>query len=1193
MDALSFHLVIHELLVYPIQERSSNPKTHPDSLFLHHTSSMALVRATQQTSSSNTSRSCRYHVFLSFRGEDTRKTFTDHLFTALVNAGFRTFRDDDELERGEDIKPELQKAIKHSRTSVIVFSKDYASSRWCLDELVMILERKRTSPDYVVLPVFYDVDPSHVRKQTGSLARAFARHQKSQPLKKVKAWKDALAEVADLAGMVLQNQADGYESKFIKKIVNVIGDKLSRTTLSIAPNMIGMHSRVETINHWLLDGSTSVGILLIYGMSGIGKTTIAKFSYNSNFTRFEGSSFLENIKEISRQPNGLVQIQTQLLSDILNGRKMKVSNVSEGLTKIEDAISSKRVLLVLDDVDHMDQLDAVLRMKDRFCPGSKIIITTRRARLLKAHQVTKVHAVETLHYKESLELFSWHAFGQDHPIEGYIEYSKKFVDHCRGLPLALKVLGSSLLGEGIDVWKSAFDKLEVIPNDEIINKLRVSYDSLQDDHDRKLFLHISCFFIGKDKDYIVKILDGCDFYTIVGIQNLIDRCLVTIDEFDKVYMHDLIRGMGREIVRLESEEPWKRSRVWRHKDSFKILAEKNGTEAIEGLVLDMHMLPTNCLINSNEIVLETNAFARMHELKLLHLSHLQFDGSYAKFCTRLRWLCWNKFPLDSIPTDFPLGSLIVLEMQYSGLRQVFKGTKRLSSLKILDLSHSHSLTETTDFSFCPNLEKLILVDCERLVDVHESIGNLERLVYLSMKDCKNLRMLPEKVFMLKSLETLIISGCTNLNELSIEMLRNMESLKVLEIDEIPITQLWRGRSSCIWSSLPCSLVNLSVWGCNLSDDTFPRDFSNLSSLRRLNVGNNPICSLPNCIQGLTRLDELSFSKCTRLESLVGLPEPYYLHIDGCTSLEKVTYDKRRTTHLGDNRNLVEWEGRYKVEPIGRVDVDMINLLGLCNLESMAPIRIQKPFSSAIDRSPVQGLYERGIFSTFFGGNEVPVQFSHKSRGSSISFTVPLLDNHRIKGLIVCAVYASSGSDFPYDRWKGIQYIYRHMITRVRNKSKGLKWYYKPSFYGIPGEVEDIIWLSHWKFKDKHLEGGDQVVVSVRMAHCFQVKELGIQFVQVEQESQEVYWNFRRNMMSNTVYPVHPWNLKDYIEAYLFNDEDTRDNEEEQQDDGSIAAPTGSNNCSSCLHGWKVLITAACKLTLSLSRRQKQESKSRG
>ncbi|XP_008232445.1 PREDICTED: TMV resistance protein N-like [Prunus mume] len=1165
---------------------------------------MALVKAADpQTSSSNASRYCRYHVFLSFRSQDTRKTFTDHLYTALVNAGFRTFRDDDEVERGEGIKPELQKAIKHSRTSVIVFSKDYASSRWCLNELVMlmmILECKRTSPDYVVLPVFYDVDPSHVRNQTGSLARAIARHQKSQHPEKVKAWKDALAEVADLAGMVLQNQADGHESKFINKIVQVIGEKLRRRPLSVPHIMIGMHSRVNELNLWLQDGSDDVGILVIYGMSGIGKTTIAKSVYNSNFGRFGGSSFLENIKEVSQQPNGLVQIQTQLLSNILNGRKMRISNVSEGLTEIEDAISSKRVLLVLDDVDHMDQLDAVLRMKDQFCPGSKIIITTRCARLLKVHQVTKVHKVETLHYKESLELFSWHAFGQDHPIEGYIEYSQKIVHHCGGLPLALKVLGSSMYSEdSIDVWKSALQKLEAIPNGEIVNKLRVSYDSLPDDHDRNLFLHIACFFIGKDKDYIVNILDACDFYTIVGIQNLIDRCLVSIDVFDNVHMHDMIRGMGREIVRLESEKPWKRSRVWQHKDAFNILTKKNGTDSIEGLVLDMHMHPRNSHINSTEIVLGTNAFTRMHELKLLHLSHVQLNGSYAEFCTGLRWLCWNTFPLDSIPTDFPLGSLIVLEMQYSSLRQVFKETKCLSSLKILDLSHSHSLTETTDFSFCPNLEKLILVDCEGLVDVNGSIGNLERLVYLSMKDCKNLRMLPEKVFMLNSLETLIISGCTNLNELSIEMLRNMESLKVLEIDEIPITQLWRGISSCIWSSLPCSLVNLSVWGCNLSDDTFPRDFSNLSSLRRLNVGNNPICSLPNCIQGLTRLDELSFSNCTRLKSLVGLPEVGELSVVRCISLEKVTYQclKRvKCFHLGDNRSLVEWEGSFKVEPIGRVDVDMINLLGLCNLESLAPIRIQKPYYET------EGLYEYGIFSTFFAGNEVPGQFSHKSTKSPISFTVPLRDYYR--GLKVFAVTEHDNGNGSAGALPG------PIMTRVRNKSKGLKWIYCPRCYGIPGEGEDMIWLSLWKLEEQvHLEGGDEVVVSVIMQPWLQVKEFGIQLQEKTVSTESSYYPC---VVSGDLYQYQPgvYLLSERYEPPLdpiwFNkilgdsdDEDTTDKEEEKHYDQTIGATTGSNNTGS-LRGWKGIITAACFfLTLflitrsSLSHKKKRQSTGRG
>nr|XP_028962411.1 TMV resistance protein N-like isoform X2 [Malus domestica] len=1248
---------------------------------------MALVRTYPRISSnSNTFRSYRYDVFLSFRGEETRKTFTDHLYTALNNAGFLTFRDDDELERGEDIKPGLQKAIQQSRTSIVVFSKDYASSRWCLDELVLILERKRTTSDHVILPVFYDVDPSHVRKQTGSVGKAFARSQKHQSLEKVEGWRTALAEIADLAGMVLQNQAYGYESKFIKKIVKVIGDKLSRTPLSVEPKLIGIQSQAERINLWLQDGSSDVGIFVVYGMSGIGKTTIAKHVYNSNFRSFEGSSFIENIKETADRPNGLVQIQMQLLCDILNGKEVKIHCVSQGIIKIERAVSSRRVLLVLDDVDQMDQLDAILRMKDQFYPGSKILITTRRERLLKADQVTEVHNVQTLDYNESLKLFSWHAFGQDHPIEEYTEHSKQLVQHSGGLPLALKVLGSSLSGESIGVWESALEKLKVIPDGEIMNKLRISYESLKDDHDRKLFLHIACFLIGRNKSYIVRILDGCDFYTIIGIQNLIDRCLVTLDEHDKVKMHDMIRAMGREIVRQESEEPEKRSRLWRDKDSFQVLKKKNGTKKIQGLVLDMRNHPANNPINTNEIVLETNAFARMSNLQLLHLSHVRLDGCYADFPTGLRWLCWLEFPLDSMPIDFPLENVIVLEMQYSSLRQVCKGTKFLPSLKILDVSHSHGLSETIDFSLFPNLEELILVDCtslknvhesignmERLVylnmkdcknlsklpknmcmlksletlilsscsnldefpqflpslkildvshshvlnenidfslfpnleelilidctslkNVHESIGNLERLVYLNMKDCKNLRMLPKNICMLKSLETLILSGCSNLDEFPVEMMKKMESLKVLETDGIPISELGPERSSTILSSFPCSLVELSLKGCNLSDDVIPPDLSNLSHLRRLHLDNNPICSLPGFIKGLRRIDELSFWCCDRLESLVGLPEVHkWISIIGCISLKKITFhspERLCPIHLGYNRNLVEWECNYKIEPIDRVDVEMIKLLGLCNLESMPAVRMRYPHSHRDPKEvPVQGLYQRGIFSTFFVGNEVPGRFSYISTKSSITFIVPLLlASHRIRGLNIFATYAKENSN-NYSTRPSIGPI----MIKVRNKSKGQKWIYAPEFYGIPGDGENMIWLSHWKMENKTiLQCGDEVVVSVITGprDLFWVKEFGVELVQEHQDKISTQHNTKSDpnyplviggdlktwKCRPGIYFLGRWTREDTDDIDILtmdsDEEDTNKEGQEDEPDYTIAKMrTASNNCS--LRGWKVRLTA--------------------
>ncbi|KAM1140418.1 hypothetical protein ACFX15_039822 [Malus domestica] len=1041
---------------------------------------MAVVRDREASSSDSST----YHVFLSFRGKDTRKTFTDHLYEAFVSAGLRTFRDDDELERGEDIKSELPIAIQHSRSSVIVFSKDYASSKWCLDELVMILERKKASK-HVVIPVFYDIDPSEVRKQTGTFAKAFSRHQKNLSLSKdrVNGWRAALAEVADLAGMVLQNENDGHEAQFIKKIVKVIEAKLSRTPLSVAPYLVGINSRVEEITLWLQDGSSDVGIFVICGIGGIGKTTIAQVVYNSNFSRFEGRSFLENIREISERPNGLVQVQMQLLYDILGGREVKIHSISEGIIKIKDVISCKKVFLVLDDVDHTSQLDAILRMRDWFYPGSKIIITTRRAGLLKSQKAVKVHNVKTLNHVESLELFSWHAFGQDHPIDGYIELSERVVSNSGGLPLALQVLGSSLSGQNLDVWESALKKLEAIPNSDIVNKLRISYDSLQDDHDKNLFLHIACFFIGKDKDVIVKILDGCGFFTTVGIQNLSDRCLVTVDEYNKVKMHQMIRDMGREIVRQESKELEKRSRLWNHNDSLNVLREKNGSKKIEGLALNMHLVdhPSR---KSNMVVLETKAFKRMVKLRLLQLSYVQLNGCYEEFPNGLRWLYWLKFPLDSIPSDLLLESLVVLEMHYSSLRQIWKGTKYLPALKILDLIHSHDLIETPDFSSVPNLERFSLEDCVSLVYVHESIGNLEKLVYLNMKDCRNITKLPKSISMLKSLETLIVSGCLSLIDFSMEI-GKMESLKVFLGDQIPIIRLHT-------TTLPCTLVVLSLTECNLSDDAFPRDFGNLPSLQRLDLSSNPICNLPDCIRGLTGLDHLAFSQCSKLKSLVGLPRVAELVTVHSESLEKITFQTiscipERFMH-GYNFKLAEVEYWYKLEPIERVDVEMIKLLGLCNLESMKAIRMFIPdmlYRNGMIR-PIEGLYEYGIFSTFLPGNEVPGRFSHTSKGSSISFTLPSLPNLKIQGLNIFSVYANSGvyhfSSMP-----------NPVMIKISNQSKDLKWIYGPSCYGIPDDGNDMTWLSHWKLGNR-LECGDEVTVSVFTRPPFLVKECGIQLV---------------------------------------------------------------------------------------------------
>ena len=147
-------------------------------------------------------------MFLSFRGEDTRNTFTDHLYWALDRGNIKTFRDDEELPRGEEISPQLLKAIEESRIAIIVFSKTFADSKWCLDELVKIIECEKEKGKKV-FPIFYGVEPSEVRNQTGSYGEAFKNHQKNadeEKKKKIEEWKAALRKAGKFSGFPLQNR---------------------------------------------------------------------------------------------------------------------------------------------------------------------------------------------------------------------------------------------------------------------------------------------------------------------------------------------------------------------------------------------------------------------------------------------------------------------------------------------------------------------------------------------------------------------------------------------------------------------------------------------------------------------------------------------------------------------------------------------------------------------------------------------------------------------------------------------------------------------------------------------------------------------------------------------------------------------------------------------------------------------------
>ncbi|KAL6315373.1 hypothetical protein AAG906_000483 [Vitis piasezkii] len=143
---------------------------------------MASSSTRKPSSSSAPTGKFNFDVFLSFRGEDTRYNFTDHLFENLKRMGINTFRDDG-LERGEEIA-----------------------------QLTKIMECKKEM-DQIVLPVFYHVHPSDVRKQTGSFGKAFAKHGTTVDEEKVKRWRAAMTEASSLSGWhVIKDYEEQLES---------------------------------------------------------------------------------------------------------------------------------------------------------------------------------------------------------------------------------------------------------------------------------------------------------------------------------------------------------------------------------------------------------------------------------------------------------------------------------------------------------------------------------------------------------------------------------------------------------------------------------------------------------------------------------------------------------------------------------------------------------------------------------------------------------------------------------------------------------------------------------------------------------------------------------------------------------------------------------------------------------------------
>ncbi|XP_024014996.1 disease resistance protein TAO1 isoform X2 [Eutrema salsugineum] len=550
----------------------------------------------------------KHHVFPSFHGEDVRRGLLSYLLKEFREKVIDVFIDND-IERSKPIGPELKEAIKGSMIAIVLISRNYASSTWCLDELVEIMKCREEFAQTVMV-VFHEVEPSDVKKQNGYFGSVFAKTCEGKKPEAVERWKQALQEVAKIAGY--HSLKFDSDSDMIETIATDVSDKLNDSTAANdSDSLVGIGTHTMKMNSLLSLKLDEVRMVGIWGPAGIGKTTIARALYRKLSSNFTHTAFIESIKGKFEQNYRdehafMLHLQEQLLSKTLNQKDLRIGHL--GVAKAR--LKNKKVLVVLDDVDDLKQLEAMTDKACWFGPGSRIIITTKDNKILKAHEINHIYQVGFPSTSEALEILCLSAFRHKSPPSGFEDMALEVTRLAGNLPLGLRVFGAYLRGMSKDQWIHALPRLRTSLDGDIEKVLRFSYDALCDE-DQDLFLHIACFFRGGCIRDVVEYLAESRFNVIHGLQVLVDKCFISIYGNGYFMIHNLLEQLGKDIVRRQSVfKPGKRQFLVDVRDIRNVLEENEGTKTIRGIDFDLSEV-------SEEIMIDERAFEEMSRLQFL------------------------------------------------------------------------------------------------------------------------------------------------------------------------------------------------------------------------------------------------------------------------------------------------------------------------------------------------------------------------------------------------------------------------------------------------------------------------------------------------------------------------------------------------------------------------------------------------
>ncbi|GLJ25361.1 hypothetical protein SUGI_0485630 [Cryptomeria japonica] len=406
-----------------------------------------------------------------------------------------------------------------------------------------------------IIPIFYHVQRAHLRHLKGNYESSFTEYQeKGRYVDKFEEWKKALYNVSFYEGEIVNDNEEEQKQKqrVLKNIVNRVLKIMKRGPLEVATHPVGLKEAVaefEMKNSESAKNHSNVQLVGIWGMGGSGKTTLAKELYNKKCSSIEKSSFVFDVRTAASK-NELHIKQRQLLEDFgFKFSDQPFDNIEQGKMILSNYLTSLPVFIILDDVDHRDQLEILLPGKASLASGSLIIVTTRDKEVLKVCGISCIYVMKSMNQSHAKQRFCWHAFLKSSPLSGFEDLVEKFVCASNGLPLSLKVLGGQLHGwSNKDLWEDVLHKISRILPDDIINRLRVRYDAL-DKEEQQMFLDVACFFIGKNKTIAISVWEGSGWSGLWGWERLVNKCLVEVIHKNEIRMHDHLRDLGREIAR--------------------------------------------------------------------------------------------------------------------------------------------------------------------------------------------------------------------------------------------------------------------------------------------------------------------------------------------------------------------------------------------------------------------------------------------------------------------------------------------------------------------------------------------------------------------------------------------------------------------------------------------------------------------